>query len=163
MPIFFQAKYSCISPYAILNMMRFSYISIYSRVTTRNFLGNHSSTNNFSKYVYPKNNIYATWLFLKNPIKKPLTSEVKSKFISTGHCIQPIKLLGPSPSTLEPRNTSIKPINNKAYYKLHYQICLHKSEMIPSKIKPKALKLSLTIPRQVPLPKWEPNKHTRNS
>ena len=35
--------------------------------------------------------------------------------------------------------------------------------MIPSKIKPKALKPSLTIPRQVPLPKWEPNNHTRNS
>ena len=47
--------------------------------------------------------------------------------------------------------------------KLRYQICLHKSERIPSKIKPKVLKPSLTIPRQVPLPKWEPNKHTRNS
>ena len=47
--------------------------------------------------------------------------------------------------------------------KLHHQICLHKSEMIPSKIKPKALKPSLTSPRQVPLPKREPNKHKRNS
>ena len=91
--------------------------------------------------------------FPKNIIKKPLTLEVQSKFTSTGHCIQPIKLLGPSPITLEPRNTSIKPINNKVYYKLHYHICLHKSEMIPSKIKPKALKHSLTIPRQVPLSK----------
>ena len=48
---------------------------------------------------------------------KLLTSAVHSKFTSTGHRIQPIKLLVPSPSTLEPRNTSIKPINNKAYYK----------------------------------------------
>ena len=102
-------------------------------------------------------------IIFQNPIKKLLTSAVQSKFTSTEHRIQPIKLLVPSPSTLEPRSTSIKPINNKAYYKLHYQICPHKSEMIPSKIKPKALKPSLTISTQVPLPKSEPNKHTRNS
>ena len=47
--------------------------------------------------------------------------------------------------------------------KLHYQICLHKLERIPSKIKPKSLKPSLTSPRQVPLPKRESTKHTRNS
>ena len=81
----------------------------------------------------------------KNLIKKLLISIVQSKFTSTGLHIQPIKLLVPLPSTLEPRNTSTKPINNKAYYELHYQICLHKSEMIPLKIKPKALKPSLTI------------------
>ena len=57
-------------------------------------------------------------IFQKIPIKKLLTSAVHSKFTSTGHRIQPIKLLVPSPSTLEPRNTSIKPINNKAYYKI---------------------------------------------
>ena len=97
--------------------------------------------------------------FFTNPINKPLTSEVQSKFTSIGYCIQPIKLLDPSPSTLELENTIIKPINNKAYYKLHYQICLHKSERISSKIKLKVLKPSLTIPRQVPLPKGELNKH----
>ena len=101
--------------------------------------------------------------FFLNPIKKSLTSAIQSKFTLIGHRIQPIKLLGPSPCTLKPRNTSIKPINNKTYCKLHYHICLHKQERIPSKIKLKALKPSLTIPRQVPLPKWEPNKHTRNS
>ena len=47
--------------------------------------------------------------------------------------------------------------------KLLYQICLHKQERILSKIKPKALKPNLTIPRHVPVPKWEPSKHTRNS
>ena len=93
----------------------------------------------------PKNNVYVTWLFSKNPIKKLLTSAIQSKFTSTEHHIQLIKLLVLSQSTLEPRNTSSKPINNKAYHKLHYQICLHKSEMIPSKIKPKALKPNLTI------------------
>ena len=54
----------------------------------------------------------------KNLIKKLLTSVVQSKFTSTKLHIQPIKLLVPSPSTLELRNTSIKPINNKAYYKI---------------------------------------------
>ena len=142
--------------------MHFSYIIIYSRVTTQLFLGNIVPQIIFQN-VFDPSKVYATWLFSKNPIKKLLTSAIQSKFTSTGHCIQPIKLLVPSPSALEPRNTSIKPINNKAYYKLHYQICPRKSEMIPSKIKPKALKPSLTIFRQVPLPKREPNKHTRNS
>ena len=54
----------------------------------------------------------------KNLIKKLLTSVVQSKFTLTKLHIQPIKLLVPSPSTLERRNTSIKPINNKAYYKI---------------------------------------------
>ena len=57
-------------------------------------------------------------IFQKYPIKKLLTLAVHSKFTSTEHRIQPIKLLVPSLSTLEPRNTSIKPINNKAYYKI---------------------------------------------
>ena len=128
-------------------MMHFSYIIIYSRVTTQFFLEKHNFTNNFPKCVWPKNNVYAAWLFFKNPIKKLFTTAVQSKFTSTRHHIQPIRLLVPPPSTLEPRNTSIMPINNKAYYKLHYQICLHKSEMIPSKIKPKVLKPSITISR----------------
>ena len=93
----------------------------------------------------PKKKILCNVVISKNLIKKLLISIVQSKFTSTGHHIQPIKLLIPLPSTLERRNTSTKPINNKAYYKLHYQICLHKSEMIPLKIKPKALKPSLTI------------------
>ena len=82
--------------------------------------------------------------FSKNPIKKPLSLKTQSKFTSTKHHIQPIKLLGPQ-STLESRNTSIKPINNKVYYKLHDHICLHKSERIPSKIKPMIVKPNLTI------------------
>ena len=64
---------SCISPYAILNMMCFSYIIIYNRATTQYFLRKHSSTNNFPKCVWPKNKVYATWLFSKNPIKKLFT------------------------------------------------------------------------------------------
>ena len=93
----------------------------------------------------PKKKNLCNVVISKNLIKKLLISIVQSKFTSTGHHIQPIKLLVPLPSTLEPRNTSTNPINNKAYYKLHYQICLHKSKMIPLKIKPKALKPSLTI------------------
>ena len=37
------------------------------------FLGKHSSLNNFPKRVWPKDNVYATWLFSKNPIRKLLT------------------------------------------------------------------------------------------
>ena len=114
----FYVKYSCISSYAILNMMCFSYIIIYNRVTTHYFLRKHNSTNNFPKCVQLKNKTYATWLFSKNPFEKLLTSVVQSKFTSTRHLIQLIKLLVPSSSILEPRNTSIKPINNKAYYKI---------------------------------------------
>ena len=121
-------------------------------VTTQYFLRKHSFTNNFPKCVWPKNKVYATWLFSKNPIRKLLTTIVQSKFTSTEHRIQPIKLLVPSPSTLEPRNTNIKPINNKVYYKIMYQICLHKLERIASKINSKPLKPSLTSPRQVPYP-----------
>ena len=118
-------------------MMHF-HIYIYIKVMTQQFLGKHSFHKQFPKVcLTQKQHDY----FFKIPLKKLLTSTVHSKFTSTGHCIQPIKLLVPSPSTLEPRNTSIKPINNK----------------------PKALKLSLIIPRQVPLPKRESTKHTRNS
>ena len=84
--------------------------------------------------------------------RKIQLSRVVSKFTLTRHCIQPIKLLIPSPSTLEPRNTNIKPINNKVYYKIMYQICHHKLERIASKINSKPLKPSLTSPRQVPYP-----------
>ena len=49
----------------------------------------------------------------------------------------------------------IKPINNKDHH-----IYLHKLKQ-SLKIKPKALKPSLSILRQAPLPKREPNKHTR--
>ena len=37
----------------------------------------------------------------------------------------PLKLLGPSPSNSKPRNTSIKPIKNKAYHKARQHKYLH--------------------------------------
>ena len=101
----------------ILNMMHFSYIITYSRVTTQLFLGNIVSRIIFQNLFNPKQHL-CNMIIFENPIKKLLTSTVQSKFTSTGHHIQPIKLLVPSPSTLEPRSTSIKPINNKVYYKI---------------------------------------------
>ena len=112
---------------------------------------------------YPKTTFMQHDYFPKIPLKSYLPQQSNPNLPQLGTAFNQIKLLVPLPSALEPRNISIKPINNKAYYKLHYQICLHKLEMIPSKIKPKALKPSLTISTQVPLPKSEPNKHTRNS
>ena len=71
-------------------------------------------------------------------IKKPLTSAVQSKFTSTGHRIQPIKLLSPSPSTLEPRNTSIKPINTRptANYTIIFVSINRKRSPQKSKLRP---------------------------
>ena len=64
-------------------------------------------------------------MFLRNPIKKSLTSEDQSNFTSIGRHNQPLKLLGSSPSTSKPRNTSIKPIKNKAYHKVRQHKYLH--------------------------------------
>ena len=101
----------------ILNMMHFSYIITYSKVTKQLFLGNIVSRIIFQNLFNPKQHL-CNMIIFENPIKKLLTSAVQTKFTSTGHHIQPIKLLVPSPSTLEPRSTSIKPINNKVYYKI---------------------------------------------
>ena len=100
----------------ILNIMHFSYIITYSRATTQLFLGNIVSRIIFQNIFNPKQHL-CNMIIFQNPIKKLLTSIIQSKLTSTRHHIQPIKLPVPSPSTLEPRNTSIKPINNKAYYK----------------------------------------------
>ena len=54
------------------------------------------------------------------------------------------------PQNLETQVSSL--LITRPTTKLHYQICLHKSEWIFSKIKPKPLKPSLTSPRQVPYP-----------
>ena len=62
-------------------MMHFSYIIIYNNVTTQQFLQKHSSKNNFSKRVWPKNNIYEAWYFPENPIKKLLTLQPAKSLI----------------------------------------------------------------------------------
>ena len=137
------------------------YIYIYIKVTTQQFLGKYSFHRQFPKA--PKNNIYATCLFFKNPIKKLLTSVVQSKLPQPGTAFNQssYQFHHQVPWNLETQVSSL--LITRPTTKLHHQFCLHKSERIPSKIKSKALKPSLTIPRQVPLPKWELNKHPRNS
>ena len=77
--------------------------------------------------------------FSKISLKSYLPQQTNPNLPQPGHRIQPIKLLVSSPSTLEPR-----------------------TQVSSLLIKPKTLKPNLTIPSQVPLPNWEPNKHTRN-
>ena len=67
----------------------------------------------------PKNKVYAMWSFSKNPIKSYLPQEANQFYLNQAPPPkQAIQLLGPSPRISKPRNTIIKPINNKAYHKV---------------------------------------------
>ena len=59
----------------ILNMMRFSYIIIYSRVTTQLFLGNIVSRIIFQNVFNPKTTFMQYGYFPKIPIKKLFSME----------------------------------------------------------------------------------------
>ena len=111
----------------------YMYIYIYIKVMTQQFFFQENIVSiGISKSMSnPKTTFMQHGYFSKIPIKKLLPLVVQSKFTSTGHRIQPIKSLGPSPRILKPRNIRIKPINNKVYCKVYHHICLQNRKGSP--------------------------------
>ena len=103
----------------ILNMMHFSYIITYSKVTIQLFLGNILSRIIFQNVFNPKQHLCNMVIFQKIPKKSYLSQEANQFYLNRApRPKQTIQLLGPSPRISKPRNTMIKPINNKAYHKV---------------------------------------------
>ena len=145
----------------------FSYVIIYILRLRHNsffFLGKYSFHRQFLKACLTQKQYLCNMvIFFKTSLKTYLPQQSNSNLPQPGTAFNQssYQFHHQVPWNLETQVSSLLIIRPTT--KLCYQICLHKSERIPSKIKPKALKPSLTSPRQVPLPKREPNKHTRNS
>ena len=82
--------------------------------------------NGFNHKIQECNNNY----FSKISLRSHLPWKVNQFYVNRAPQNQPIQSLGPSPRISEPRNTRIKPINNKAYRKVYcYTVSINRIDL----------------------------------